>query len=73
MNVRTSDFLYEYSTKRAAGVMGDGHVLGNSKKRLIQGAIVNITYGVHKNLYIYIFFTPNIWSYLLWPPRNTSK
>ena len=27
---------------------------------------------MHKNLYIYLFFTSNIWSYLKWPPRNSA-
>ena len=35
---------------------------------LLRGTIVNRTYGTHKNLYIYLFFTNNIWSYLLWSP-----
>ena len=36
---------------------------------LLRGAIVNRTYGIHKNLYIQPFLlTDNIWSYLLWSP-----
>ena len=32
------------------------------------GAILNKTYGTHQNLYIFVFFTSNTRSYLLWPP-----
>ena len=37
---------------------------------LLRGAIVNRTYGIHKNLPgIHLpIFTNNIWSYLLWSP-----
>ena len=38
---------------------------------LLRGAIVNRTYGTHKNLYISLFFTHNIWYYLLWSTVNT--
>ena len=30
--------------------------------------IINRAYGAHKNLYISLFFTNNVWSYLQWPP-----
>ena len=32
---------------------------------VITGEPSNRTYGGHKNLYIHLFFTNNIWSYLL--------
>ena len=36
---------------------------------ILRGAILNRTYGTHKNLCISLFFTnSSVWSYLLWPP-----
>ena len=35
---------------------------------LLRGTIVNRTYGLHKDLYIYLFLLIIFWSYLLWPP-----
>ena len=35
---------------------------------VLRGTIVIRTYGTHKNLCISLFFSDNIWSYLLWSP-----
>ena len=40
--------------------------------QVVRGTIVNRTYGTHKNLHTYPFFTTSIWSYLLWPPVIVS-
>ena len=40
---------------------------------ILRGTIVNRTYGVHKGLYTYVFLLDNIWSYLLWSPRNSVR
>ena len=39
-------------------------VSGSNYLVLLRGAIVNRTYGTHKNVHIYLFFFNNIWSYL---------